>query len=184
MRRQEIEAEVRHPGRTLYTEQALDRAAAVLEELYAAAERHGLTYDDFRLSGLAGPAIYAVRVQWQAAGPPAGTKALRGLLDSLAAALTERELTANLQTEHGMPYLAVARTAAMPPLGPNNRASIWVGLTGDDPDRGTGWSAAVDLPRGGPGCDIVASYDEAGVAAVADAIAAFAEGRVPNPFRL
>lgn len=184
MRRQEIEAEVRYPGRTLYTQQALDRATAVLDELYAAAERQGLTYDDFRLSGLAGPAIYAVRVHWQAAGPPAGSEALRALVDSLAAALTARNLTATVETERGMPYVAVARTAAMPALGPNNRASIWVGLTGDDPERGTGWSAAVDLPRGGPGCDIVASYDEPGVAAVADVITAFAEGRVSNPFRL
>jgi hypothetical protein len=182
--RREIDAEIRHPGDVLYTEQALARAAAVLEELYAAAGRHGLGVDDFRLSGLAGPALHAVRTQSMTGGPPARTSEQRGLLDWLAAALTARGLSATVRTEHDFPYVAVARTAAMPPLGPAGHASIWVGLGGDEPERATGWTAAVDLQAFAPGCDIVASYDPAGVAAVADVIAAFAAGRTRNPFQL
>lgn len=179
--RQEIDAQVRHPGDNLYTELALSRAADLLADLYATAERHGLARNDFRLAGLARPAIHAVQAQWATAGPtPAGC---RPVLDQLAAALTERGLVARVLAEGGMPYVAIGRTDAMPPLGPNGWSSIWVGLTGDYPERGMGWSAAVDLPHGGaPGCDIVAPCDSAGIAAVADAIAAFAAGKMPNPF--
>lgn len=182
--RREIDGEIRYPGHVLYTEQALTRAATVLEELYAAAGRHGLGVDDFRLSGLACPALHAVRTQYMTGGPPARTPEQRDLLDRLAAALTARGLTATVLTERNFPYVAVARTAAMPPLGPTGRASIWVGLGGDEPDRATGWTAAVDLRAFSPGSDIVASYDSAGVAAVADVIAAFAAGRTHNPFQL
>jgi len=182
--RREIDGEIRYPGHVLYTEQALARAAAVLDDLYAAAGRNGLGVDDFRLSGLAGPALHAVRTQWMTGGPPARTTEQRDLIDRLAAALTARGLTATVRTERDFPYVAVARTAAMPPLGPTGHASIWVGLGGDEPDRATGWSTAVDLRTFSPGCDIVASYDPAGVASVADVIAAFAAGRTRNPFQL
>lgn len=182
--RREIDGEVRHPGNVLYTEQALDRAAAVLEALYAAAARHGLTVDDFRLSGLASPALHAVRTQWMTGGPPARTPQQRDLLDQLAAALTEAGLTATMRTEQDFPYVAVARTPAMPALGPDGAASIWVGLGGDEPHRATGWTTAVDLRAFAPGCDIVASYDPAGIAAVTDVITAFAAGHLRNPFRL
>jgi hypothetical protein len=67
-----------------------------------------------------------------------------------------RQHLRSLRTEQDFPYVAVARTAAMPPLGPDDRAAISVGLGGDEPDRATGWTAAVDLPRFAPGFDIVA----------------------------
>lgn len=180
--RQEIDDLVRYPGSCLYTDLALDRAAALLADLYATAERHGLTRNDFRLAGLASSAIHAVRTQWATAGPPAPD--CRPLLDQLAAALTERGLTARVIAEPEVAYVAIGRTDTMPPLGPDGRATIWVGVTGDYPDRSTGWSSAVDLPGGGaPGCEIVASYDAVGVAAVADALAAFAAGKARNnPF--
>jgi hypothetical protein len=182
--RREIDGEMRHPGHVLYTEQALDRAAALLEELYTAAARHGLTVDDFQLSGLAGPALHAVRTQWMNGGPPARTPQQRDLLGQLAEALTAAGLTATLRTEQDFPYVAVARTPGMPALGPDGTASIWVGLGGDEPHKATGWTTAVDLRAFSPGCDIVASYDPAGVTAVTDVITAFAAGRLHNPFRL
>ena len=184
--RQEIENLTQHPGQYLYTKPALEMAATLLTDLYATSERHGLTRSDFRIAGLDSAALSAVQFHLRDTGPSRAT--CGPLLAQLATALTERGLIARLLTEAddrgGVRYVAIERTDTMPPLGPNGWSSIWVGFSGDEPDRSMSWTAAVDLPRGpAPGCDIVAPYDATGVAAVADEIAAFAAGASRNPFR-
>lgn len=161
----------------LYVPSVLEHAAALLTDLSATGERHGVTPAEWGwVSDLAGSALDVVARQYERAPDPERTHAkVNSLLGHLIGALTSEEI--GLTARLGGPGIIVDRGPNTPRGGFHGDADIEVRIYSDG-----GWhfSFAAD---GASVMSIVAPASEAGASQVAEVVRAFVRGELGNPFR-
>ena len=173
--RQQVERASRI-GTFLYAEPAIVAAAALLDDWLAAADRHAVARHPGAREELAGrlahAALDAVAATYRARDAIPDRAGAAALLDAAAQVLHGR----GVDTARDGDAVAVPRTPASPPWGPDGTAGLVIDCTAD------GWDLGVDVPMG-PAVTVVAPHDAThGAAAVVDLALAVAAGEYDNPF--
>ncbi|MQA14681.1 MAG: hypothetical protein GEV09_11055 [Pseudonocardiaceae bacterium] len=147
----------------LYTEPVLDQAAALLADLYAAGDRHGVAPSEWGgVTHLPQACVMVAHPRYRDTAPQTGEQAA-ALLDELAAALTARGVPA---TRDGL-QVTLARDCA---------AGLSITIV-----HRSGWALISGAAHSGPVITIYATHDADGAAAVADAVIAVARGQRLDP---
>ncbi len=171
--RQHVERASRQ-GTFLYAEPAIAAAAALLDDWLQVADRHAVTASSREeLAGrLAHAALDAVAATYRDRDAIPDQAAAAALLDAVAVILRGR----GVDTHRDGYAVAVPRTPASPPWGPDGTAGLAIELTDN------GWGLAVDVPSG-PARTVIAPHTAwPGAAAVVDVALAIAAGQRGNPF--
>ncbi|MEU2076609.1 hypothetical protein [Streptomyces sp. NPDC013489] len=165
--------------RALYTPIVLEQAAALLTEMWAAGERHGVAPSEWGwVADLAGATIDAVSRPYD--GRPATERTLEEIVAlhrHLIGALTSTEigLTARLGL-HGASVI-VDRGPRTPRGGFHGDADVEARIYSDG-----GWHLTF-AADGSSVISVAAPDSEAGAAQVAEIVRAFVNGELGNPFR-
>jgi len=162
--RHAIEAAARSTARTLlYTAPVLDGAVALLADLWAAGERHGVHPDQL---DVAYACLEAIRPRWRTGFPQTVEEAL-ALLRVLVEEFATLGVTAQLDTD--LARVLLPRGPSTPTWGYDHPADppapqLAVGVAIGELDGG--WDLGLNL-RGTRMVDVAALCDRAGAAAVA-----------------
>jgi hypothetical protein len=161
---------------TLHTPSVLRKAAALLSDLWAAGERHGVAPEEWSLT---------LNVQYVALGvvsrrtaPPTATRSkdkVRQLQRDLVAALAELGVSAVPGRQ-----VVVERLEATPQWGISGQRQLAVGIW-----TNAGWNLTWDgdATEYSPDIRVIAPATAAGAKEVAELVTAIARGQAPDPFR-
>jgi hypothetical protein len=177
--RQAIEAATRHTATTLlYTRPVLDDAAALLADLWATAEHHGVRPDQL---DVAYRCLEAVRPRWRT-GIPQTIDDAQALLHVLLEEFATLGVAATFNDETGLVLLP--RGPRTPTWGYNRpyEQPPLLAVTATLGQSDGGWDVALNR-RGSRMVEVSASCDRAGAAAVAQLAIEINAGGRGNPFR-
>ncbi|MGW5042156.1 hypothetical protein ACWEQK_28765 [Streptomyces parvulus] len=164
--------------RALYTPSVLDEAAALLSDLWAAAERHGVTPREWdRTLSLAGGTLEVIASRYTR--PPDTERTgeqVFALRRDLIEALTSTEI--GLNARPGSRTMTVVDRLQTPRGGYHGDASLVVGIYSNG-----GWDISMNAD-GATVVSIAAPATKAGAAEVAALVRTVARGELGNLFRL
>ncbi|KAA2244134.1 hypothetical protein F0L68_41340 [Solihabitans fulvus] len=176
--RRAVAEATRYSGSVLYTATVLDRAAALLADVWAAGERHGVRPDGW---DVAFRCLEAITPTWRT-GIPQTVRDAQSLLEVLVEEFAALGVTATLDAGQGL--VLIPRGPSTPTWGydrdyeqpPQLAVTVAIG------DLDGGWDLALNLKRSVM-VGIAAPCDRAGAAAVAQLVIECNAGRRGNPFR-
>ncbi|SEG53931.1 hypothetical protein SAMN04489712_106126 [Thermomonospora echinospora] len=157
----EVAAASRTSSTTVYTVPALDEAAALLADLYAAGDGHGILPDDWAGPGadLPGIALRVVAARYRRAHSRRSAREVEAMYKRMKAALSETGVTP-VGVHKGR--IVLPRLDTTPPWGWSGEAALTVGFY-----PGDGWTLELAQART-PVIDVVAPTEAAVAALVAD----------------
>jgi hypothetical protein len=158
--------------RSLYTEPALNAAAALLADLYAAGVKHGISSLDWDAVTSLPDACLSV-TRYQDSIPKTSANAVT-LLDQLVDAFRVKGIDARRDVLN----VLVPRHARSPKWGPAGTLSLAVTLNIDH-----GWGFVLAPARTSPVISVIGPHDVAGAEAVAELAWQIVTSVRPNPFR-
>lgn len=165
---------------TLYAPSVLERAAALLTDLWAAGERHGVAASEWGWAAdLAGGALDVVTRRYERPEKERTSEEVIALARHLLEDLTSGEigLSARLGPRASV---IVERGSATPHGGFHGDANVVVGIHADGGYGG--WDVAFNQD-GAPVLSIAAPASRAGASEVAEIVRALVNGELGNPFR-
>lgn len=177
--RQAVVEAARHTRSTLlYTEPVLDAAAALLADVWAAAEKHGVRPAEFDVAFR----CLETTARRHRGGNPQTVEEARALLAVLVEEFAELGVTVTFKDETGS--VVLERGPETPTWGYDWPGEIppALSVTACIGELDGGWNLALDR-RGTLMVDVAASCDRAGAAAVARLAIECNAGRRGNPFR-
>lgn len=170
-----VDATRHNSGTVLYTAPVLDTAAALLADVWSAAEKHGVRSVDL---DVAFKCLEAVAKQQRDTIPQTEWDA-EELLTVLIEEFAKLGVTATHDGETGL--VLIPRGPSTPPWS-NVRGPCALGVTVIYEDTLGGWKLGLESP-GTYVISIAASHDRAGAAAVAQLAIELNAGRRGNPFQ-
>lgn len=167
-----------HSRNQLYTAPVLGAAAALLADVWAAGERHGVRPDGW---DVAFRCLEAIEPRWRT-GRPQTVPEAQALLEVLVAEFAVLGVAATLDTEQGL--VLIPRGPSTPTWGydPAYEQVPQLAVTVAIGDLDGGWNLALNR-RWTVMIGIAAPCDRAGAGAVAQLAVEINEGRRGNPFR-
>ncbi|GAA2779174.1 hypothetical protein [Crossiella cryophila] len=161
----------------LFTRLALERATALLDDLYAVGQSYDVQPSRWDMvTDLAGASLSVTCSQYRASIPQTA-EAAAALLDAVAESLREHGV-ATRRTELLVP---LPRRENSPHWGRTGQARLALSMTID-----SGWQLVLELPNVWPGAwpeiTVAAPHDEAGARAVAELALEILAGRHADPF--
>ncbi|GHB75947.1 hypothetical protein GCM10010331_74770 [Streptomyces xanthochromogenes] len=164
---------------TLYAPSVLDEAAALLSDLWAAGERHGVTPKEWDWAvSLAGGALEVIASRYTRTPDTERTgEQVTALCQDLVSALTSAEIGLTVLPNPRKHQAVVGRLPETPRGGYHGDASLVVGIYSNG-----GWDISMNAD-GATVVSIAAPATTAGAAEVAALVRAVARGELGNPFR-
>ena len=159
---------------SLYAPSVLAEAAALLTDLWATGERHGVSAESWTwTTSLPDAALSVTAHKYRQTPTPERTgQQISAMQRVLVQALADLGITAR----PGYP-VEVERQSATPRFGLGGTADLAVGLWAN-----RGWDLGIARSSRSPVVDIVAAVTGAGAAEVAAIVQAIITGQAPNPF--
>jgi hypothetical protein len=165
--------------RALYAPSVLDQAAALLTDLWATGQRHGVEPKEWGWAvDLASGALEAVASRYTRTPDPERTgEQVTALCQHLTAALTSAEIGLTVRPNPRKNWAIVERLPETPRGGRDGNAALVVGIYSNG-----GWDISMNAD-GASVISVVAPATAAGAAEVAAFVRAVARGELGNPFR-